>query len=1590
MATMANPAPGATVVGDANESDPFISSTTSDSQRHRYSAFDSQLFSLYADGSPSQTKRALEAHLAETERRLQEASHLGTVLVQQRKELADRLKDVEQQQEQSEIGPELRKRLSEVEREFNDVGAITARNFLPRSRVSSGESTVESALSGSVLSTEGRQSPSKPSFPQSRKQRNQGPSRVNDIQLATDISTSLLQQLRDLQAVLAEKDEQLKNVNLEKSQLEVEVEGLGQRLRALDESEQRYKDENWSLETQLHELSAASRDSSEREQRLLQANNAAQAEKDALERDLEELKQAHGKLSEEHAANKKHFDAELATLKRNVTVGETEKGALLRKIDELSSQNGELAKAVSHRIRSEEYASARETASESEGPEGDNVTPEHSPPPSPNKATPRHGHLETETLRSSLQHAQRMIQNLRSNIHREKTEKIELRRMLADARDELEMRRGENNLANSAGKKRRNGKDQDVFKKPARPDRLGGARSSKDEIILDDEWEDHEGPATPSKMPSAQPRGGVTGGRSSVIDTSTDAFETATENSDAFETATERETTDAFHTGAENMDDSSDDLTETESGARPTSIRRSRPSPGPTGEDASKRLSFLSTASTSDEDDDGLDVRTPVQAQHPRYRLRINRGGQRRSARGSQMYSESNENTPDAKGSPASYRSYGSPAPAGQSLFAELDGLGEDGSDNESNVTGTPSRSATVSREASPEISRKRPSFEAFPAVLQQPKPEMMDSGVMTEAWEPEPKIVTKTVEVQVEKPKPEVPLVLSTITSQSTTPEEPPKPLPPTLEIAAITHSDTAPVAPEEKLPPPMQVVDISSQETEPVEPPTPVAPLPPQMQFVTGSTLETSPVEPSKVEVAPPALQFASVASQDTEPVEPIKRESTSLPSLQIATVASQDTEPVDSVQRESTPLPSLQIATVASQDTEPVEPAKRELPLPPSLQIASVSSLDTEPIEPAKSEPPSPPALEFVSGSTLETSPIEPPKLELPVPPTLSLSAVTAQELEPIAVPAKEPEPEPVPIAVEPVVTPPSLDFSTFIHCDTEPIESEPTDKRKSSGIFGSVFGWNKTAQDESSVAEDVENENVSRGKAESSPERVPFQALDANAVHRGPADQTKSRDPVKLPIITTDEGTQTSISAEEIERALNAQDRPASLNLRSPPKPGSSHSSPKKALGLSDPPIKSPRRPGSSSSMRSFADPPPPLPSNHKEQIAAAMQRDSQVPTPTGQGSMGPPLMPASAYRNSGSLRPRTPSINSQVEATPNSKSGTTPRPRPQTQRSNISTPVTRRSSVSSFASELDQRFNIARPAMGPGGFDTSTITDPRMIQAITQTMIGEWLWKYTRKTGRAEHSERRHRRFFWVHPYNRMLYWADYDISNHERAEARSKGVPIEAVHVVTDDNNDPPGLHRKSLVIVTPGRQIKVTAPTGQRHETWFNALSYLLLKPSDDGEYGDGITAEDVDEFNPSTYGRSVSRTTGRSRVSLSSYNSRTTRASSPSRHQIPTLTRRTVSSQRASVQPRPAQGSASSRLSSMFKPASMMGSLSSRRSRVEPKEAQIYEAPVVRDSAEDIRQVIEKQDMESDRLENVRACCDGMSRANCLIFSR
>ncbi|KAF8155589.1 hypothetical protein B0H34DRAFT_783418 [Crassisporium funariophilum] len=125
------------------------------------------------------------------------------------------------------------------------------------------------------------------------------------------------------------------------------------------------------------------------------------------------------------------------------------------------------------------------------------------------------------------------------------------------------------------------------------------------------------------------------------------------------------------------------------------------------------------------------------------------------------------------------------------------------------------------------------------------------------------------------------------------------------------------------------------------------------------------------------------------------------------------------------------------------------------------------------------------------------------------------------------------------------------------------------------------------------------------------------------------------------------------------------------------------------------------------------------------------------------------------------------------------------------------------------------------------------TDPAVIHAITQTMIGEFLYKYTRKAIGKGVGERRHKRFFWVHPYTKTLYWSSADPGSSNVSESSAKSAYIEGVRSVLDPNPMPPGLYQYSVVVSTPQREMKITAPTKERHDIWLNALKYLLSRPN-------------------------------------------------------------------------------------------------------------------------------------------------------------
>ncbi|KAL9024716.1 MAG: hypothetical protein Q9196_006310 [Gyalolechia fulgens] len=1426
-----------------NGDDPFTSTPTMQASRqHRYSTFDTtRLFAEnHPSSSPSHAKRALESHLAETERRLQEASKLGTTLVEQRQKISARLREVELQQNQNQLAPELRQRLRDIEKEYNEVGRESARAFLgPKTDPvgTASDSETPFALDGrkptspAKFSSQATDSPSKVNVP--RNQRNQPSSQIHDIEFAAEISTSLLSQVRQLQGMLSERDEALKSTNLEKSRLEEAAEGFAQRLRSMDESEQRYKDENWNLEAQIQELTAEHKETAGREHRVQQALAVATSEKNAALRELDDLKQTHVKAIEDHSLLRKNQDSELGTLRRDLTHGESERAALQRKIEELTSQNQELAKAFAGRFREDAPDQPGEVSPDPDHNPLDRSDTDHSPPPSPSKASRRHSALESETLKSSLHHAHRMIQNLKGNVHREKTEKLELKRMLQEARDELDVRRSEG----PDHKRLKTKPHQDLAKKVVRPNMLGAGRNSRTDIAIDEPgWEDHStdnSPRTRSKGPMV----------SAATTDMSDAYQTANETEDGFETAQERDyptDNDTFKTSTESMaGDSSDEMTETEAGvARGGTLRGKRPTL--MSSKAEGRSSFSSTASTS-ADEDNKAFMMPNQPQPQKYRIKVNRG----SRMSHLAYEGIDSNPSTAKGSPASFR--GVPDQGSQSLFAELGDIngaesGDDGTPSKAwtSQQTTPSMRRSVSSLRSNSRRRRSVSSQRSSQSLRRatvlydgseppvPRIPVVDSGTMTEPWQPE-------------RP------VSDPISGELISHETPSKAASPGVAQGFAEGTSPTPQSESSKTPAASDRV-FDSPSTATSTPPRAVWDQPSYMFSdiipTFGSASNTTP------------LSAKSTAARDmTQNATPQSRRPSIVSSrfandMSIGTPGSQrrTTEEPDS----KTNMAELSLSPIVGIATAPIQP--------PQLSIATQADH---------------PEAQLAQNITQ-------PSRESPfIPRTISVESPMLQRI-------KSPDP--------PGLAPLGDQTSEENASSTAEPYSGRLNHDVTGRILGSIFGSQATAPQ---IAEDETSGSSGilplTGRDDSS---RTLRELPPNTTRSEPLKNYGSSEKVNpAPIDTTDNSAQTVLSSDQIERMLKQREatdpvkpfsvpalKPLSaIGATSPP-----HTGPKlpdtldfsqvKALEMTSkdgaPLGKGMKRPTSTNGMRfsNSAENHPPLPPDHQKAIAAAAQRTTSTEPPN---VMGPPLAPASAYRAQ-PVRPRTPSrprtpTDRVTVATSASRNSTTPRGRYSTTRSRVS----RRSSISSFESELDERFNIRSDGMPMADDGADSGTDPRMIQAITQTMIGEFLWKYTRKAGRGEMSNNRHRRFFWVHPYTRTLYWSDRDPATAGRAQMKAKSVAIEAVRVVTDDNPMPPGLHRKSLVVVTPGRSVKFTAQTSQRHETWFNALSYLLLRTGPEGSGNPHLTAEELAEFNPA-YNHPSSSRTRVSGISLASFRSR------------------------------------------------------------------------------------------------------------------
>ncbi|RJE19744.1 Nuclear migration protein [Aspergillus sclerotialis] len=150
---------------------------------------------------------------------------------------------------------------------------------------------------------------------------------------------------------------------------------------------------------------------------------------------------------------------------------------------------------------------------------------------------------------------------------------------------------------------------------------------------------------------------------------------------------------------------------------------------------------------------------------------------------------------------------------------------------------------------------------------------------------------------------------------------------------------------------------------------------------------------------------------------------------------------------------------------------------------------------------------------------------------------------------------------------------------------------------------------------------------------------------------------------------------------------------------------------------------------------------------------------------------------------------------------------------------------------------------------------TAIQQTSVVDAIAQTMVGEWMLKYIRRrksfgvnesqgswdsrnveemSAGITNSGVRHKRWVWLAPYERAIMWSSKQPTSSPALLGKSgRKFVIKSVLDVKDDNPMPKGFHpssqfNRSILVLTPQRALKFTTTSIERHYVWLTALSFL------------------------------------------------------------------------------------------------------------------------------------------------------------------
>ncbi|KAI9027132.1 hypothetical protein CLU79DRAFT_740428 [Phycomyces nitens] len=474
--------------------------------------------SASARSSP-QPRNELEQQLAEKEKQLQETRSVieKNVFAKQIRQIQDKLKEYDhqktnQQQAGYEAGqqrspsldnlpPVTMEKLRNLERDFSShrvnplspgLTGLRKEKLLQRSN---GLEPLPSPSSSTLLPpVHGHDSsilPLPPSLTGSTptKRRSKVPNtdrRNTDIEFATEIGQGLLLEVRKMQALLQEKEEQLRALEIQKADLERAAESMAKQLRQREENEEKLQQETWNLELAKQELTVSVTELQQNLSKARSEQNKLSKQLNQLVSEIEHLRDREEKLTATVDMMKNRHEQDMSAIRRQSAGLQREKSDQSKQIEALTSElaiikaqskiakrsDPDLRPSTSVEVSDEPNAEISNVAKEGSSP---NTTP----PPSPKQTPTRNQALEVETLKTSLGHAHRMVSNLRSHLHKEKTEKFELKKLLSESQETIEQFQNDPRLWVDSGNNRLTSPTEPPTRKSHKAKRRAPARKNR-------------------------------------------------------------------------------------------------------------------------------------------------------------------------------------------------------------------------------------------------------------------------------------------------------------------------------------------------------------------------------------------------------------------------------------------------------------------------------------------------------------------------------------------------------------------------------------------------------------------------------------------------------------------------------------------------------------------------------------------------------------------------------------------------------------------------------------------------------------------------------------------------------------------------------------------------------------------------------------------------------------------------------------------------------------------------------------------------------------------------------------------------------